>query len=131
MLGYGYAAFWSTHGGLADYTELFLGFRPFYAHDGFLDLALDVGLVGVLLFLAALAIGFVRASAAAVRIRHAVSVWPLVIMATFVAANVAESSIAQYNQLYWVVFCVAFLYAGSLRRPEPTPSARHVPANRP
>jgi exopolysaccharide production protein ExoQ len=120
ILGHGYAAFWSTHGGLADYIELSLGFRPFYAHNGFLDLALNTGLVGVLLFLVVMLTGLVRASFAAIRIQRAAAVWPLAIMVTFLAANVVESNIAQYNELNWVLFCIAFLYAAFLQRIEPS-----------
>jgi exopolysaccharide production protein ExoQ len=121
LLGHGYAAFWPAHGGVADHIEDVMGFRPFYAHDGFLDLALDAGLVGVALFLAVLSVGFVRASVAATRIGRPIAVWSLVIMATFLAANVAESSIAQYNQLGWVLFSVAFLHAALPRGIEVPP----------
>lgn len=130
VLGHGYAAFWSTHGGLADYIEFSLGFRPFYAHNGFLDLALDTGLVGVLLFLVVLLTGFVRALFAANRIHSAAAVWPLATMATFLAANVVESNIAQYNELNWVLFCVAFLYSAFIWRIAPprrrAPVLRHA-----
>ena len=46
-LGYGYQAFWVTPGGPADGIRMRLPFTVPHAHDGFLDVWLEIGAVGL------------------------------------------------------------------------------------
>ncbi|AOY98948.1 hypothetical protein BKK81_06515 [Cupriavidus sp. USMAHM13] len=54
LLGGGYGAFWTGEGGPAQYVEQALGWMPPHAHNGYLDVLNELGLVGLGLFLGAL-----------------------------------------------------------------------------
>ena len=59
-LGYGFNAFWQGMKGESGYVLTAVGWAPKYAHNGFLDLVLDLGLLGLLVF----AIGYLSVLAA-------------------------------------------------------------------
>jgi O-antigen ligase len=113
LLGFGYSAFWVPGGPIDDYQPAGAGWTPFHAHNGFLELALDVGWLGVSLFAVCAIVGIVRAIILFSKDRHKSGLWPLVMMLCFLLVNLDESSIAKYNNLNWVIFVVAFLYAVS------------------
>ncbi len=59
VLGYGYEGFWSpTH---TAYVSLALGWVVPHAHNGYIEMLLDLGAVGLILFVAALFSGVVHA----------------------------------------------------------------------
>lgn len=113
LLGYGYSTFWMPGGPIDDYQPAGAGWTPFHAHNGFLELALDVGWVGVGVFAMCAIVGIVRAAILFWKDPHQSGIWPLVMMLSFLIVNLDESSIAKYNNLNWVIFVVAFLYAVS------------------
>jgi exopolysaccharide production protein ExoQ len=51
ILGYGYSAFWLGFDGPSAYVWEGIHWRPLHGHNGYLDLWLDLGLVGVILLL--------------------------------------------------------------------------------
>ncbi|OZI70862.1 O-antigen ligase family protein [Bordetella genomosp. 12] len=55
LLGIGYSAFWVGEGGPSQYIGTKLGWLPGQAHNGYLDILLDLGQVGMGLFLGCLA----------------------------------------------------------------------------
>jgi O-antigen ligase len=87
-----------------------LDWTPYHAHNGVLELLLDVGFVGTGLFLFVLAFGLWRACKF-VRGQHDITrLWPLIAMIYFIAGNITEANIAKYNEMNWVIFVVAFLF---------------------
>ena len=96
-LGYGYNSFWRVEGG-SPYLPPGLEFAPFHAHNGLLQLALDIGLVGVALFMIALVAALVRAGRLAIGGRDIQAVWPLAALVYFIAGSFTEANIAQYLQ---------------------------------
>jgi exopolysaccharide production protein ExoQ len=140
-LGYGYGAFWHT---AAESESLFaaIGWRAWHAHNAFLDLWLNLGVLGVLLFTAL----FVWAATAALRRLRggadAEAVWPLALLAFTLLTNLTESRLLEPNNLYWILFC-AVVCAPALRRADaggpaedsevaapPTPTGRLSPGVR-
>jgi exopolysaccharide production protein ExoQ len=106
-LGYGYNTFWLPNGD----WNYFVGFNPTHAHNGFLQICLDVGILGAAV--AALAIlGALRRGVASLHWSlEQCSAWPLLAVIYFIVVNLTESNLARYNNFDWVVFVVAFLYA--------------------
>jgi exopolysaccharide production protein ExoQ len=119
LFGYGYGVFWLPDGPYTDYlaSSNWEFWNPVHAHNGFLQLALDVGLVGTTMF----ALTFVWAGWRSIKYAATgidkSSIWPLAAIATFALANMTDVSIAAYNNLYWAIFVAAFLYL--FREPMP------------
>ncbi len=104
-LGYGYNAFW--HGRAALYLPIWniVGWEPPHAHNGFLNIALDIGIVGVGIFLVGLLAAVLRAFRwLRTSWPTAANAWPLVYLAYFVASNLAEVSFLQYSNVFWILY---------------------------
>ncbi len=109
LLGFGYQAFWLDEKGPASELWKILGWKMSSAHNGYLELWLDLGVVGVLLFLVVFTKKIMQALSYAIR----ESSWPLVFLSFFLLLNLSESRILEQNNLYWVLFVAI---AGQLDR---------------
>lgn len=109
LLGYGYQAFWQGWGSEAQDAWLREGWRVPHAHNGFLDLSLELGLIGLSCFLAIFLLTGIR------RLKdiklHAAPeyVLPIVLLVYLVMANLTESSLMKRNDLLWVLFITTTL----------------------
>jgi len=110
VLGYGYDVFWADGGPYLQYLPAAVGWRPYHSHNGYLELALDLGIVGVSI----LAVALVRSLGSAWRFVTArfslTRAWPLLALVYFGMLNLTESYIAKYNNFDWIVFVTAALY---------------------
>ena len=125
-LGQGYAAFWSGLESPAVSVWERVGWTAPNAHNGYLDLWLDLGLVGVALFLIAAVIAWVRG----VRLVHAdhttAALWPLAFVTLFLLYNASEGMILSGTNLLWVLF-VASAASPAIHATDPrTGGAFHV-----
>ncbi|MBC1239483.1 O-antigen ligase [Nostoc sp. 2RC] len=111
LLGYGYGAFWfgaDTSG--AAYVQESIGWPAPSAHNGFLDLWLAVGLVGLLVFLAGFLTSFFR-GIYLIRLNKVFekNVW-LLIYLTFIAfSNFTETILIEQNSIEWTLYVSAIL----------------------
>jgi exopolysaccharide production protein ExoQ len=133
--GYGYEGFWQSYG--EQWSVSYTGWQASHAHNGFLELALGLGLFGLLLF----ALGFFSAFARAVSWAQGIddwqTMWPLLFLTFFVLSNVTYTTLLQQNSLWWVVYVSTILstllpYAKASTKGQPskmTPDLR-VPQNR-
>lgn len=104
-LGYGYEAFWNGAAG-----ELFFriaGFAVSHAHNGYLQLALDTGIVGLLAFLCALAMLISRALALLAAGYRPHVAWLVGFTAFYVVASATESHAWKTNDLLTLLFVYA------------------------
>ncbi|MFZ0758848.1 MAG: O-antigen ligase family protein [Candidatus Sulfotelmatobacter sp.] len=127
-LGYGYNAFWPRIGTdmVARFTN---GYQATHAHNAILNLWLDVGLLGVAIFLLQYLKSLRRAAAA---VRHTKTVewlWPLVFLVFLAVYGLDESVILQRNGLGWILFTAAVLQV-SLRGMARLSTARPSPGKR-
>ncbi len=126
-LGYGYNAFWTGWSGLAGDVWAALSWEPPHSHNGFLDLWLDLGLVGLCLCLFDIVLSLQRTIRAAAAPQGAVDLWGLVFWTILLLSNVSESILLRQNSLFWVLYVATV--AGARRARQPLGSL--VPSNAP
>jgi len=104
LLGYGFKGFWQGMQGESGSLLQTIGWPALHSHNGFLDLALDLGILGVLTF----AIGYVGFLRRAINIigtvRGSVPIWLCTYLAFMFFYNLSESSILVENNICWVLY---------------------------
>ncbi len=103
LLGYGYSAFWNV-APEADRISTVLHWKVPHAHNGFIDLTLQMGLVGLVLFLVVYVVAIRRAITFAYRESGQESMWPLAYLAFIMLYQVTESTIIVGNAILWMVY---------------------------
>lgn len=103
-LGYGYTAFWL--GGQSEDAQVWVAipWHPDYAHNGYLDLALQVGLVGLFIFGLDFFLNFFRAATLAAATDHAAGMFPLAFLTFVLPFSITESMILKQNDIFWVLY---------------------------
>jgi O-antigen ligase len=105
LLGYGYGAFWRGSHGASSYVWSRVDWQPPSAHNGFLDVALGIGGVGLLLMCAHLIKTGARAIGAfRVHGLEASGLWPTVFVVFFCLYNLPETSMLVQNSLLWATY---------------------------
>lgn len=103
-LGYGFEAFWLPDNAYVQRIWLLVRWQPPHAHNGLLELWLELGIVGVALFLTV----FVYCCWMAIRLmrrnRKAAAAWPLVFLLFLFLTNLTESFFASANSIYFLLF---------------------------
>jgi len=99
--GYGYAGFWITN---EHSIWSMIGWAPLKAHNGFIDLLLELGLVGLALFAVNTAIALRRSVKLVLREHTLESQWPLLMLSLILLYNVFESDLMVQNIFMWVAY---------------------------
>lgn len=126
-LGYGYGAFWQGYAGESAYVWLVLPENnyPMHAHNGFLDLWIDLGLVGLLLFLAVFLRAFARAISRIFWGGSADEFWPLAFLMFMLYCGTAYPVGMERNSIWWVIFvAVVFGLAAHPRHAKNEPHSK-------
>ncbi len=126
QLGYGFAAFWHDPQGPAAFIRKETGWIVPNAHNGWLDMLVQVGWVGVSLVAVYMVLAY---GAALVRMFHEKDGgFGLIFMTTLLILSFSESVILTYNALKWVIFLAVFTKfwgtAPPWRQVEAKPAAR-------
>src|SRR5713226_8007247 len=103
LLGYGYSAFWNV-APEAERISTCLHWKVPHAHNGFIDLTLQLGVAGLALFLVVYLIAARRAIAFANSDPGQEAIWPLAYLAFVVLYQVTESTIFVGNTILWMVY---------------------------
>jgi O-antigen ligase len=114
LLGYGYSGFW---GNAATVSHLITDdtFEAYYSHNGYLEVTLSLGSVGLALVLAFMVRGIAASLAFFEAGQETFRFWPLALLTWMVIHNLAECSILWQNSLIWAV-AVATVYTLSRAR---------------
>lgn len=107
-LGYGYQGFW-REGGEASDIWLSEGYKPPHAHNGFINIPLDLGLVGLFFFLSILMVNYVRAIAYLRSGKSMIELWPIYYITFFFMYNHSENTIIEQNSIFWALLVTASL----------------------
>lgn len=102
ILGHGYDGFWAANG--RDITLATAGWAAPHAHNGILELMLNLGVIGLVLFLISVAVLFRRALVAARNVACPYRLWPLLFFTCLVVYNVTLPGILERNNLLWILF---------------------------
>jgi exopolysaccharide production protein ExoQ len=115
-LGHGYNAFWLGWDGASASVFGSLGWEPPHSHNGLLDLWLDLGLVGVITFLAGFGLAARDAFRSASSTPTIAGLWPLAFLSFMILANSSESHILRQHHYLWILY-VAVLCSDVLAHP--------------
>jgi O-antigen ligase len=103
-LGYGFDAFWQGMHGESANVLLAVGWSPEYAHNGFLDLILEMGFVGLAVF----AVGYFalwrRALIVVSRDSSPGATWLCMYLAFMLFYNLTEGPVVAQNNITWVLY---------------------------
>lgn len=111
-LGYGYEGFWRLDGVEANQIWATMHWRVPHAHNGWIEIGLSLGLVGI----GVMAFIWLCAVYRAVRVitlphaRHAV--FCLALMAGVLMENMTEYAFFRRGEILWLLFVIAFVYLG-------------------
>ncbi|MDJ0800847.1 MAG: O-antigen ligase family protein [Calothrix sp. MO_167.B12] len=105
-LGFGRGAFFAPHSPYAIEVGQVIGsgWHPPHGHNGFLDLAIDFGLIGLSLFLITYVTTFTQVLKQAYATRKPEELWLLAFMFFLILNNITESLLLYQTNLYWVLF---------------------------
>lgn len=123
-LGYGYQGFWQTGGG-AEIIWKAEGYKPPHAHNGFVNITLDLGLIGLFLFLLTIAVTYFRAIAWLRTGKTTVELWPIFYVTFFFMYNHSENTIVEHNSLFWALLVAVALSMKRVRRIHPEEGATY------
>jgi exopolysaccharide production protein ExoQ len=106
LLGYGYNAFWNVSPESLR-IDAVMNWNVPHAHNAYLELALELGLLGVALYAATYLLGLYRASEY-MRIERGNSTkWPLAYLSFVLMYSFTESTVLAPNTIYWMLFVAA------------------------
>jgi exopolysaccharide production protein ExoQ len=106
MLGYGFSGFWRGASDESAVVETQIGWSPVYAHNGYLEITLSLGVIGLLLFAWFVCTGIKRTVSLSKLAESSADLWPLAFLAFFLIHNLTECTILFQNNLEWGL-CVA------------------------
>jgi exopolysaccharide production protein ExoQ len=107
LLGYGYAAFWTGLKGESLNIFMSTHFEIYQAQNGLLEVALELGLAGVILVLLTLA-NAVKDALTCIQHGHSQAVnWYIGLIVLTVIYNVDESFLATAHSIPWLMYIVA------------------------
>lgn len=105
FLGYGFSGFWKGASEQSAVVETRIGWSPVYAHNGYLEIMLSLGIAGLLLFAWFAWTGIRRAVICAKGAGSVQDFWPLAFLIFFLIHNLGECTILWQNSLEWAL-CV-------------------------
>ena len=103
-LGYGYQAFWSGLDGPSAPVIRAEGWLTPDAHNGFLDLVLQLGLVGLFVFLCGYIFNFFYYLKCLRDTSGIEFIWPLPFLIFMILSNLPETSLMRANDFFWVLY---------------------------
>jgi O-antigen ligase len=101
--GYGYGGFWVGSSGESYWVLRSVGWDAPHAHNGLLDIWLDLGLAGVIVSTLLLFSTFFWALRYASLVRDLKAVWPSAYLSLVMIWNMSESTMLKQN-IFWVMF---------------------------
>ncbi len=115
-LGHGFDAFWTGMQGASASVLSSVGWAAPNSHNGYLDLLVDLGVVGLLVYL----VGYIGASWKAMkqyrRQSNEANMWPLMYLAFVFLVNMTESTILRQNSIFWALYVTTIVTVSLPRR---------------
>jgi exopolysaccharide production protein ExoQ len=120
LFGYGYSAFWSSDEGMLIFKNSWAANLPgfvvktWHAHNAFLDLSLQLGLIGLLLLLVSIILVLYRTVTLMNINRSLESFWMLQVLTIQLLASSSEipTHLSSFS-IYWIIY-VVFAYSSAI-----------------
>jgi exopolysaccharide production protein ExoQ len=129
-IGHGYSTFWLGWGTESAQVWSAVGWPSPTAHNGWLDLALELGLIGTILFALTFFLAVYRAMVWIRLNRSPHAYWPLVLLFSILMLNLTESGFLGRNDIFWalqVAVTVGLPYQIEALRSKENGIRRHIP----
>jgi exopolysaccharide production protein ExoQ len=102
-LGYGFGAFWQGLDGPSAYVWNASTFKAPNGHNGYLDLCLELGLVGFSIYAIEFITSFHKALAYIRLVKTPDAFWPILLFCYIILSNLTESSLVLQNNFLWTI----------------------------
>jgi len=112
-LGYGYGAFWESRSTESATIIQTVQWNTPNAHNGFLDLWLGLGLLGLLVFLIGFIINLLRAIYLIRFDETFVNLWLLIYITFVIFSNLTETTLVDQNSIEWILY-VAVVFSSKI-----------------
>lgn len=110
LFGYGYGAFWlGLESEYSAYIWSYAGWEVPNAHNGFIDLTLDLGYTGISVFLLGYLMNYLQAMKWAYLTKSVDGLWPLLYMTFILIASQSESVTLTYKDIFWMLYVTTAL----------------------
>jgi O-antigen ligase len=103
-LGYGYGALWSDTRSATGHIWQILGWEAPHAHNGFLEVWLGLGILGLSVLVIHIATRFVRILTLISQTKASVYFFPLMILLLTIINNLTEYTVMERNSIYWILY---------------------------
>jgi exopolysaccharide production protein ExoQ len=117
LVGYGYDAFWRGMQGPSLQVAAAVHFVAVHAHNGFLEIALELGAAGLLLFVLSWLSAWLQLWPFWQRGEIDRIAWPLAILVLIALYDLDENTLLLYNGLFWILYVAAAATIGNAAKP--------------
>jgi exopolysaccharide production protein ExoQ len=108
-IGYGYGGFWKGFDGESAYILRAITWTTNHPHSGYLQLFLDLGILGMLVFAVGFSIVLLRSLKYLRSTKTVDALWPIVHMAQLLVTSTTESQLFSSNSIGWILYvAIAF-----------------------
>ncbi|MBD2183572.1 O-antigen ligase family protein [Planktothrix sp. FACHB-1375] len=119
-LGYGFQAFFADGGAGEKAVWDYLRIRVSQAHNGFINVAAELGLLGLMFFVLSMVSTYIRGITWVRFTKDPEDLWPLLYVTYFFMYNITESTNLEVNSLLWIFYSAAAFSARTMRPREPS-----------
>lgn len=102
--GYGMTAFWNGFDGPSGDVQLAMRISVIYAHNGFLDIWLSIGAVGLSVFVVSFFATITQSLALLRKTNTPEGFWPLLFLTYILLSNLTEGTISNMNSSFWAIY---------------------------
>ena len=121
-IGYGYGAFWlAGDGPSARVWQAVHTWKPANGHNGILDLWLDLGLIGLLIFFTSVGALVIKVVVQRAAIASAEGFYILIFILCYLLVNLTESALFKHNTIFWILYVSAALSGKRSEAKDATP----------